>query len=228
MEQSQGWRPEDHLGILGLWKPRPERIWKRQEGSFMSLRVYSEILLKLWWENLFLLEVNQGSWGIVCGETRCLCGESSKRRMWKVPGCGEAYSFRERLRGQWWADLSNWRFDLFVLVAFVFVLITLGSLGIWIYSEIQTFSVFALWLVGLIGLCCIFPLNNRVLHETKSSVIFFWLGQTFKNYAEVFPYLPFISQTHLALWNRLVTSVCWDQFQIATFPVIQFKSVGHI
>lgn len=31
----------------------------------MSLRVYSEILLKLWWENLFLLEVNQGSWVIV-------------------------------------------------------------------------------------------------------------------------------------------------------------------
>lgn len=64
----------------GLEAIRPGRKWKEQEWSFMSLRVYSEILLKLWWENLFLLEVNQGSWVIVVRPDACVVNPP-KRRM---------------------------------------------------------------------------------------------------------------------------------------------------
>lgn len=94
MEQSRGRRPEDHLGILRLWKPRPEGKWKGQEGSFMSLRVYSEILKTLVGKSV----PPRSSWGIVVRPDACVVNPP-KRRMRKVPGCGEVYSFREQLRG---------------------------------------------------------------------------------------------------------------------------------
>lgn len=36
LEQSRGWRPEGDLGVLGLWKLRPENKWKARKGPDLS------------------------------------------------------------------------------------------------------------------------------------------------------------------------------------------------
>lgn len=62
---------------------------------------------------------------------------------------------------------------------------------------------------------------------TALSSFSFDLGR-FLSIVPTFPHYPFISQTHLALSNRLVISVGWDQFLPAKFSIIQFKCMEHI
>lgn len=68
-----GLRLEDHQGVffLGLWKPRPERKWKDQEGFSLSPKSFVPLRDSL---------ETQFTWKCVvlgnCGEARCTCDES--------------------------------------------------------------------------------------------------------------------------------------------------------
>lgn len=62
---------------------------------------------------MFILEVNQGSWGIVVRPDACVVNPP-KKRVWKVSGYEEAYSLRER-QSEGNSEQTCWTEDLIYL-----------------------------------------------------------------------------------------------------------------
>lgn len=132
------------------------------------------------------------------GEARCLCliqvlcmVNHPRRRVWKVPGHREACSFREWTLGSNGKQTCQTE-DLICLYYWHLYWFFWGVWGFECILQIQTFS-FVMSLVWFIGLCCIFSLNNSILHEIKSSILHFWLGRTLSIMLTFLLHLPFIS-----------------------------------